>query len=67
MRVWTLRGRESETVDHDGMDGAVAQQVEQCSHVGLEILRSPVSGFRNRMFVALNWLSRISRFSAARA
>ena len=29
------RGRERETVDHDGMDGAVPQQVEQCGHVGL--------------------------------
>ena len=32
------RGRERETVDHDRMDGAVAQQAEQCGHVGLEIV-----------------------------
>ena len=39
MRVWTSRGRERETADHDGMDGAIAQQLEQCGHVGFEILR----------------------------
>ena len=30
--------RERETVDHDGMDDAVAQQVEQCCHVSLELV-----------------------------
>src|SRR3974377_962854 len=30
--------RERETVDHDGMNGAVAQQVEQCGHISLEIV-----------------------------
>ena len=33
------RGRERETVDHHGMDGALVQQVEQCGHIGFEILR----------------------------
>jgi len=33
------RGRERETFDHERMDGAAAQQVEQCGHVRLEILR----------------------------
>jgi hypothetical protein len=28
-------GRKRETVDHAGMDGAVAQQVKQYDHVGL--------------------------------
>ena len=32
------RVRERETVDHDGMNGTVAMQVEQCGHVGLKIV-----------------------------
>src|ERR1700722_16975807 len=33
------RGRERQTVDDDGMDGAIAQQAEQRGHVGLELFR----------------------------
>jgi len=36
--VDVARVRKRETVDHDGMDGTVAQQVEHCDHVGLEIV-----------------------------
>ena len=46
MRVDFARGRKRETVDHYGMDGALVQQVEQCGHIGFEILlmRRPACG-----------------------